>query len=258
MHAALTTLGYNTHHGFVAFANARDYELWNPACETKFLAKPSTACPKVDKEFLDKVLGNMNAVTDMPAISFAEELIAAYPEARVVLVERDIESWYRSFERVFIDFYEGKAWPFIAKINPSKVGHMYTFITNSVARCHFGANNAEEFRGKARDAYRRHYAVIRHLLRERGEESRLLEFDLKDGWAPLCRFLDKEIPKDVPFPNVNETAMIQEKIQVMLVYGIRSGVSSAIFPLTVIITLVMVYFIWNLVKQSKFLIHCIP
>jgi hypothetical protein len=31
---------------------------------------------------------------------------------------------------------------------------------------------------------------------------RLLEWDIKDGWGPLCSFLDKPIPS-VPFPHAN-------------------------------------------------------
>lgn len=34
-------------------------------------------------------------------------------------------------------------------------------------------------------------------------EGQLLEMDLNDGWAPLCRFLDVPVP-DEPFPRVND------------------------------------------------------
>ena len=33
----------------------------------------------------------------MPAVCFARELIGMYPEAKVVLVKRDVDAWYRSF-----------------------------------------------------------------------------------------------------------------------------------------------------------------
>ena len=36
---------------------------------------------------------------------------------------------------------------------------------------------------------------------------RLLVFDVRDGWNPLCTFLNKPVP-DVPFPCVNDTAMM--------------------------------------------------
>jgi hypothetical protein len=46
----------------------------------------------------DQLPHSFGAVSsDTPAIAFAEELIEAYPEAKVVLVERDIDSWYDSY-----------------------------------------------------------------------------------------------------------------------------------------------------------------
>lgn len=39
----------------------------------------------------DAYLGHCAAVTDMPCATFSEELMAAYPEAKIILVERDVE-----------------------------------------------------------------------------------------------------------------------------------------------------------------------
>jgi len=71
--------------------------------------------------------------------------------------------------------------------------------------------------------YRRHYAEIREFIEQRKEQSRVLDFDMKDGWKPLCDFLNKPVPVNEPFPKVNETKMIQEKIAVMMVVGARQG-----------------------------------
>jgi hypothetical protein len=37
---------------------------------------------------------NFQAVCDVPAVCFAKELMQAYPEAKVILTNRDIESWH--------------------------------------------------------------------------------------------------------------------------------------------------------------------
>ena len=44
---------------------------------------------------------------------------------------------------------------------------------------------------------------------------RLLVFDVRDGWAPLCRFLGREAPEGVPFPRVNESADIARAARVL-------------------------------------------
>lgn len=46
-----------------------------------------------------------------------------------------------------------------------------------------------------------HSNMIRGLV----PKGRLLEWCVEDGWAPLCEFLDKPIPKE-PFPHANQAA----------------------------------------------------
>lgn len=48
--------------------------------------------------------------------------------------------------------------------------------------------------------YVEHYASIRSKV----PRERLLEFESKDGWEPLCKFLGKPVPKDVPYPKLND------------------------------------------------------
>ena len=36
----------------------------------------------------------------------------------------------------------------------------------------------------------------------------LLVFDVKEGWAPLCHFLELPVP-DIPFPNINDANEIR-------------------------------------------------
>ena len=41
-------------------------------------------------------------------------------------------------------------------------------------------------------------------------EDRLLVFNVKEGWEPLCRFLGKEVPpEDHPFPHINDRFVVQ-------------------------------------------------
>ena len=43
---------------------------------------------------------------------------------------------------------------------------------------------------------------------------RLLVFDVREGWAPLCKFLDRSVP-DIPFPNVNDTATMRRSSNII-------------------------------------------
>ena len=45
-------------------------------------------------------------------------------------------------------------------------------------------------------------------------KDKLLVFNVKEGWEPLCKFLGKDVP-EVPFPNVNESAELKRAIIMM-------------------------------------------
>ena len=68
-----------------------------------------------------------------------------------------------------------------------------------------GPNTRDEAATKR--AYRAYYQEVRDLV---PEGPRRLEYRLGDGWAPLCRFLGKDVPKDTPFPQLNEGAVFHE------------------------------------------------
>lgn len=163
----------------------------------------------------DQLLGHCSAVSaDPPAVAFAEDLIAAYPEAKVILVERDLESWYASFNANVIEPMWSPALNFVAMCDP--------FFVGPVARCHhrwarwwMGAVGKKDMQAKARDVYREHYAMVRRVT----PPERLLEYRLGEGWEPLCEFLGKEVP-GVEFPRVNDQEVHGEQLKVIMKKGL--------------------------------------
>ena len=143
----------------------------------------------------------------MPAIAFSKELIEAYPYAKVVLSTRDVDSWYSSWRDTAI-------W--------------CTNLVNSVAfvwnldwffrafRRQLGTQLDRYFEGdidgNAKRIFERHYEEIRALGLPK---KRLLEFDVKEGWGPLCEFLGEEVPGE-PFPSGNTVKDFQKLVRGML------------------------------------------
>ncbi|KAJ7206373.1 hypothetical protein GGX14DRAFT_457666, partial [Mycena pura] len=94
MRDALEMLGYNvTNHGFRVGPNPNERALWTKAVNAKFYGKGN----RYGRMEWDQLLGHCMAVTDVPHILFAEDLIAAYPDAKVILTTRDPEEWWRSY-----------------------------------------------------------------------------------------------------------------------------------------------------------------
>ena len=171
--------------------------------------------PRFTRTDWDQLLGSYSAVSaDPPAVAFAEDLVAAYPDAKVILVEREIESWYRSFDTNVITAQWSPMISFVSMLDPWFLG--------PVRRCHrrwatgwMDSNCQAEMQEKARRAYRDHYALVRSVT----PKERLLEFKLADGWGPLCDFLDKPVP-DVPFPRVNDSEALQELLAIIIKRGL--------------------------------------
>lgn len=167
------------------------------------------------------MLGHVSATTDTPANCFGPELIAAYPDAKIILIERDVDAWYKSFNQAVIVSNEIPFW-FRALLEQlsDKMWKLRTIIPG-IMKGQFRAKDIPEWRSKARTVYKEHYAEIRALLKDQPE--RLLEYDLASGWEPLCNFLSKDIP-DVPFPRINEAAQHDEMIKIVFVQMMQSSI----------------------------------
>ena len=53
----------------------------------------------------------------------------------------------------------------------------------------------------ALDVFHRHNEEVQSKV----PADRLLVWEVKEGWEPICRFLGVEVP-DTPFPHLNDTA----------------------------------------------------
>ncbi|KAJ7606809.1 efflux pump antibiotic resistance protein [Roridomyces roridus] len=232
--AALQILGYDEcYHMINTHRNIRDFDMWMEAVAAKYDGKG-----KFGRAEFDKLLGHCMAVTDAPCNLFAPELIDAYPDAKVILMERDIEAWYKSFG-IIMDNTFVPVPRIVAFLDPLWTGRRAKFFRAWMEK-QFGAKTAEEVREVAREIYRAHYAEIRRIT----PKERLLEYELGSGWEPLCKFLGKPVP-DVPFPRVNEAAALREKIVMARRKGIRRAVQNVAGGLFICVVVAFgLYYAW--------------
>lgn len=156
----------------------------------------------------DALFGHYDVVTDVASF-FSEQLIAAYPDAKVVLTERNFEKWRPSVDgTIFVTF---DTWfsVFLRRIAEPLVGINRMHSSWKMIRGFFQGDTMDECRSNMRRRFDEHNALVRKLV----PPERLLEYKVGDGWEPLCEFLGKPVP-DVPFPWNNEAAMLNEFIRV--------------------------------------------
>ncbi|KAH9430157.1 hypothetical protein MCOR27_002512 [Pyricularia oryzae] len=156
----MTTVGPNNHH-----------DAWCTAIEAKFGEKDASEV--ITQEFFDDLFKGYDAVSDFPASIFYKELLAAYPNAHVILTKRAEDAWFESMCKTLHVAY------IKAKAEPSKLAKLY--------HQHLWADN---FLRNGREAYRRHNAGVMAAAADR----KVLVFDPSMGWGPLCEFLGKDVP----------------------------------------------------------------
>ena len=214
MQVALNILGLNCYHSMQFFSNIKDCRAWNAALDAEFFGKGS----RFTRQEWDALLGSFSAVSaDPPAIAFAQELVETYPEAKVILVERDIEAWYASFYSAVGE----PSWsPFLKFL-----GYLDPWIIGPVRECHYRwirgwwkADSKAAMQEKARAMYREHYAMVRRIT----PKERLLEYKMGDGWEPLCEFLGRPVP-EVEFPRVNDQEHLKEFFAIITKRSIRNA-----------------------------------
>jgi hypothetical protein len=53
----------------------------------------------------------------MPCVNFSEELVAAFPKAKVVLTQREPEAWVKSIDNSIYYILSWRLWPFLNYID---------------------------------------------------------------------------------------------------------------------------------------------
>ncbi|KAL2839833.1 P-loop containing nucleoside triphosphate hydrolase protein [Aspergillus pseudoustus] len=149
------------------------------------------------------------AVTDSPGGQFTPELLELYPDAIVICTVRDPHAWFKSMGQT-----AGLATLWFLRVVLLPLPGMRHFTE------YIKALTAQWVRVYGKDwpsveLYHQHIEWLKEVV----PEERLVFFDVKEGWAPLCKALGKEIPADIPFPRLNDSAAIDRVAQ----YHVRRG-----------------------------------
>ena len=190
LRAALKELGYtDTYHMMSASVeNPPDCLCWQDAFAAKFEGKG-----KFGREEWDALLGHCQAVCDWPAVAFSKELIEAYPEAKVIITTRDVDSWHNSVLKT-VDWRANDP-ELKAVANFDWAAGLYYPMLRNFWKYFFN----DDFKNSGKDRFQEYYKEIREMV----PPGQLLEFRVSSGWRPLCEHLGEPVP-DKPFPRSND------------------------------------------------------
>ncbi|GLZ78857.1 sulfotransferase family protein [Actinorhabdospora filicis] len=142
-----------------------------------------------DTDRLDGLLDGYTSAVDWPASAYWPQLAEANPEALIVLSVRDDgPTWWGSMDAtVMAQAYRRR---------PDFAPPEFFAMAQGLWRHVFGELFDDPAAGvKAYDAYLQH-------VRDTAPAGRLLEWNAKQGWGPLCEALGVPVPEE-PLPHLN-------------------------------------------------------
>jgi hypothetical protein len=133
----------------------------------------------------ERHLPGISSTVDYPACIFWKELADYYPDAKVLLSVRDPQSWFESTQASIFG-------PMMELLRQTPAG------PSSIASCSISSAIASTTRDFMIDHFNRHTEAVVSAI----PPHRLLVYEAKQGWGPLCAFLGVPVP-DAPFPRIN-------------------------------------------------------
>ncbi len=155
----------------------------------------------------DTLLAGYGAAVDYPSCSFWREQLAHFPEAKVVVSTRDAEGWFDSVHATIMAP-DATAW--------LRQGPLREFFELCVWR-DFEPHIFD------RDYMVAYYRQRIEAIRDAVPAERLLIFDVREGWEPLCEFLGVPVPA-TPFPRVNSRDETRKLLDLMIAAQQGDGV----------------------------------
>lgn len=176
---ALEELGFGPCHHMAEVFRDRDHQvpLWDAALSGK--ANWNTT------------FGGFESAVDWPSAAFWRELADFYPDSKIILTTRDAENWFESISQTIFKLIS------TAETAPDEVRPVLKMTTDVITR----SLGEDLERQHAIDCFNAHQGAVRREI----PASRLLVFEAKDGWGPLCRFLNVDVPQH-DYPRTNDRA----------------------------------------------------
>jgi len=146
----------------------------------------------------ERIFEGYQSCTDAPGCSFWRELADVYPDAKVLLSVRDADQWFDSTQAtVFSDQMLNRQFgsdmrDFFAKVVTPEFGEQIHDRDIMVAQ------------------FERHMQEVIAAI----PEPRLLVYDVREGWEPLCAWLGVPVP-ETPFPHTNTREEMAQMRQAM-------------------------------------------
>lgn len=145
------------------------------------------------KPDIKRVYQHAEAIVDVPGTFIYEEILEVFPDCKVILSEREEDSWVNSLVNQLNQLQPRLNKLALLSPTARKLVNVLEYYWNAIV----GSHNP-----KCTYVFRKRYRIHNHRVKSIVPADKLLVYNVKQGWKPLCDFLGCKVPT-VPFPHEN-------------------------------------------------------
>jgi Sulfotransferase domain len=194
-HAAMEILGFTPVYHMATLFELEQGGAWRAVLDGKRAAA--------------ELLDGYEATVDWPGSYYTKDLVEAFPEAKVVLSERPPEAWANSMVKtIWALFYADNLMRHLSDARACIDPGWRAYLEMMKDMWH-GAGLFDDGRNTTPQHLAEAFTRRNDELKAELPAERLLVWSARDGWEPLCEFLEVPVP-DEPFPQINDSGHFTE------------------------------------------------
>lgn len=226
---ALDELGYKTLHTQHMYETPEILDMWNQEIFTPSIESGIAELGHPDFDLISSK--GFTATADLPMSLYFEQLVDRYPDCKFILTTRQSsEVWFKSWDMLTKTITQPTRyfrWMSHADTINRYYRWLFARINDDDSYLSVPLPLPDQNKERAIASYEEHNRRVREVI----PEDRLLEYNVKQGWEPLCEFLEIGNCPTSPFPNTNSARSVQVQT-----------ISAMIIPLAVVLFLLFFAF----------------
>jgi len=191
-----------------SYENEEIFNMWSEKLVAPAFEKNEPIVGTADMKLIAE--SGYQAVADLPCSLFYKQILEEFPDCKFILTTREnSEVWFRSWETLSKSittsiFLGGLLFPKLAQYS-SYIRWIHAVVNKDASYLTSTFPKDESIKENAIASYEEHNRRVRELI----PADRLLEYSVKEGWEPLCEFLEIDECPTTPFPKTNSARSLQ-------------------------------------------------
>jgi len=208
---ALEELGHKTLHMQHMYETSSILDMWDELIFKPAISSGEASLGTPDFDLIARE--GYSATADLPMCLYFEQVVETYPGSKFILTTRgSSEEWWKSWDMLTRTITEPTRWFRWVSHDAETFNRYYRWLFARINNDDTYLKNPLPLPPQNKEAAIASYEAHNQRLRELIPPERLLEYNVKQGWEPLCQFLEISECPTSPFPKTNSARSVQVQI----------------------------------------------